>query len=277
MGPEPSFEDLQRAVQEGAEALGHLDRLRRAVEIAGRLSEMSDLLVDSFVQTAREAGHTWAEIGGVLGVTKQAAQQRFISGSAEERRKVAAVAALKGDLEGLQRALGLPGLDRFSEDARRAVASAREQAKKLGHSLVGSQHLLLGVMDRPHWVSAVAMAGMGFSREAIRRKVKRASTTSERTAGAAGEIRFSSRAKTALALAMREALRMGENRIGPEHMLVALLRDVEGSAATILDHLGVDPAELRRAVRKEAARRHEGDGPSATEAPSAADAGDEPR
>jgi len=231
-----------------------LDRLREALDVAGRLSSTADLLVDHFVQFARAAGHTWAEIGAALGVSKQAAQQRYVSG----RPRATAIASM---LSGMHAAaarhsaafgdvLGIPGLERFTHDARRAVIVTRDLAKELGHSVVGTEHLLIGVLADDAWPSTRAFEGSGLTGRAIRRKVERSRPRGKTSIPEGTHVPFSAGAKMILAFAMREALQMGMNRIGPGHILLALIRHGEGTAVAVLDEMGIDLAELRSEVVK---------------------------
>jgi len=237
-----------------------LDRLREALDVAGRLSSTADLLVDHFVQFARAAGHTWAEVGAVLGVSKQAAQQRYVSGR-PGAKAIASVlsgmhAAAARHFTAFGDVLGIPGLERFADDARRAVIVARDLAKELGHSVVGTEHLLVGVLADDAWPSTRAFEGSGLTGRAIRRKVERSRPRGKTSIPEGTHVPFSAGAKMILALAMREALQMGMNRIGPGHILLALIRHGEGTAVGVLDEMGIDLAELRsdvvRAVQMEA-------------------------
>ena len=107
-----------------------LDRLQAAVDVAATVAGIQDALVDHFVSRAREAGCSWTEIGARLGVTKQAAQQRFVRKWWPARVKP----------------FGRGPFTRFTPPARRVVVEAQRNARELGHNYIGTEHLLLGLL-----------------------------------------------------------------------------------------------------------------------------------
>ncbi|HEX9711168.1 MAG TPA: Clp protease N-terminal domain-containing protein [Actinomycetota bacterium] len=251
MAADPSLDQLIARIREADES-GPLNQLAAAVDRGAGLTALADLLVDHFVQAARAAGHSWAEVGKVLGVSKQAAQQRYVGG----RLQVVAGSKRHGMLEQLLRVaeftLGLekPGIERFTVDARRAVVRARELAHELGHPQVGTEHLLLGTLTEPRWLSTQTLLELGLTSAGVRRKVEQALGAGTHPVPAGPPIPFSPRAKHVLELAMREAVGLGHNYIEPHHVLLGVLRNGEGWGAGILDELGVGRRELRDALER---------------------------
>ena len=139
--------------------------------------------------------------------------------------------------------------ERFTDRARRVLVLAQEEARLLNHNFIGTEHILLGLIHEGEGVAAKALESLGVSLEAVREKV--AETTGP--AGPAGSSTtgsppFSPRAKRVLELSLREALQLGHNYIGTEHMLLALVREGEGVAAQVLVGLGADPPRVRQQV-----------------------------
>ena len=135
---------------------------------------------------------------------------------------------------------------RFTDRARRAVQLAQEQARLLNHNYVGTEHLLLGLLSEGEGVAAKALASLGISLEAVRAQVEE--LIGHGPSAPAGHIPFTPRAKKALALSLREALQLGHNYIGTEHLLLGLAREGEGVAAELLIGFGAGHARLRDQV-----------------------------
>src|SRR3954467_15250753 len=136
--------------------------------------------------------------------------------------------------------------ERFTDRARRVLVLAQEEARLLNHNFIGTEHILLGLIHEGEGVAAKALESLGISLEAVREKV-------EETIGPAGSAPtgsppFTPRAKKVLELSLREALQLGHNYIGTEHMLLGLVREGEGVAATVLVSLGADLSRVRQQV-----------------------------
>jgi len=136
--------------------------------------------------------------------------------------------------------------ERFTDRARRVLVLAQEEARLLNHSFIGTEHILLGLIHEGEGVAAKALEQLGISLEAVREKV-------EETIGLSGNAPtgsppFTPRAKKVLELSLREALQLGHNYIGTEHMLLGLVREGEGVAAQVLVSLGADLARVRQQV-----------------------------
>ncbi|MGA8295987.1 MAG: ATP-dependent Clp protease ATP-binding subunit [Acidimicrobiales bacterium] len=136
--------------------------------------------------------------------------------------------------------------ERFTDRARRVLVLAQEEARLLNHSFIGTEHILLGLIHEGEGLAAKALESLGISLEAVREKV-------EETIGPAGTAPtgsppFTPRAKKVLELSLREALQLGHNYIGTEHMLLGLVREGEGVAAQVLQSLGADLPRVRQQV-----------------------------
>ncbi|MCL5048656.1 MAG: ATP-dependent Clp protease ATP-binding subunit [Firmicutes bacterium] len=136
--------------------------------------------------------------------------------------------------------------ERFTDRARRVLVLAQEEARQLNHSFIGTEHILLGLIHEGEGLAAKALESLGISLEAVRAKV-------EETIGPAGTAPtgsppFTPRAKKVLELSLREALQLGHNYIGTEHMLLGLVREGEGVAAQVLQSLGADLPRVRQQV-----------------------------
>src|SRR6516165_14074 len=136
--------------------------------------------------------------------------------------------------------------ERFTDGARRVVVLGQEEARELGHNYIGTEHLLLGLLREDDSVAARALAAMGIGLDAVRREVRQTNGPGE--GQEAGHIPFTPRAKKALELSLREALTLGHNYIGTEHILLGLVREGEGVAAQVLAKQGVDLNRARQEV-----------------------------
>jgi hypothetical protein len=195
-----------------------LDQLTDAVLAADHLGEVADHLIGHFVDRARRSGASWSDIGRSMGVTKQAAQKRFVP---------------KGepvDLDPSQ------GFSRFTQRARNVVMAAQNEARAAGNATISPAHLVLGLLHEPEAFAAKVIAGQGVSLDTVRAT---ATATLPAPAGDLPElIPFDAQAQKALELTFRQALRLGHNYIGTEHILLALLDLEDGTG--VLAGLGVD-------------------------------------
>jgi ATP-dependent Clp protease ATP-binding subunit ClpC len=136
--------------------------------------------------------------------------------------------------------------ERFTDRARRVLVLAQEEARLLNHSFIGTEHILLGLIHEGEGVAAKALEQLGVSLEAVREKVEE--TIGLSGTAPTGSPPFTPRAKKVLELSLREALQLGHNYIGTEHMLLGLVREGEGVAAQVLVSLGADLAKVRQQV-----------------------------
>jgi hypothetical protein len=202
----------------GAIAAQHdapLDRLSGAVLLADHLGEVADSLIGHFVDQARRGGASWAEIGRSMGVTKQAAQKRFVT---------------KGEpLDPSQ------GFSRFTPRARAVVVRAQEEAREAGNATITVAHLVLGLVADRESTAARAIASQGVSPDDVRSTAS--ATLPERSEQMPALVPFDAHARRALELAFREALRLGSEQVGSGHVLLALLAVEDGTG--VLAGLGV--------------------------------------
>ncbi|MCU7730569.1 AAA family ATPase, partial [Actinoplanes sp. KI2] len=136
--------------------------------------------------------------------------------------------------------------ERFTDQARRVVVLAQEEARLLNHHDIATEHLLLGLINEGEGVAAQALTALGVTLEAARHRVEEAVGEGRDVPGV--HVPFTPAAKNVLELALREALKLGHNHIGPEHILLGLLRDTASVAVQILVTLGANPSSVREKV-----------------------------
>ena len=136
--------------------------------------------------------------------------------------------------------------ERFTDRARRVVVLAQEEARMLNHNYIGTEHILLGLIHEGEGVAAKALESLGISLEAVRSQVEEIIGQGQQAPS--GHIPFTPRAKKVLELSLREALQLGHNYIGTEHILLGLIREGEGVAAQVLVKLGADLSRVRQQV-----------------------------
>jgi len=206
-----------------------LERLSDAVIAADHLGDVADHLIGHFVDQARRSGASWTEIGRSMGVSKQAAQKRFVPKDPGE----------PSELDPSR------GFSRFTPRARNVVMAAQNEARAAGNDEIRPEHLVLGLLSEPDGLGARAIAEQGIAPETVRQAV-----TATLPPPASGQlpalIPFDAGAKKALELTFREALRMGHNYVGTEHMLLALVELEDGTG--VLAGLGVDKATAEASI-----------------------------
>ena len=136
--------------------------------------------------------------------------------------------------------------ERFTEPARRVLALAQEEARLLNHNFIGTEHILLGLLHQPQSRAGRALTALNINLYNARAKVEE--TVGPADTATTGSPPFTPRAKKVLELALREALQLGHNYIGPEHLLLGLLREGEGVGARVLVNLGADLSRVRLQV-----------------------------
>jgi ATP-dependent Clp protease ATP-binding subunit ClpC len=136
--------------------------------------------------------------------------------------------------------------ERFTDRARRVVVLAQEEARMLNHNYIGTEHILLGLIHEGEGVAAKALESLGISLEAVRSQVEEIIGQGQQAPS--GHIPFTPRAKKVLELSLREALQLGHNYIGTEHILLGLIREGEGVAAQVLVKLGADLNKVKQQV-----------------------------
>src|SRR5712671_4088104 len=136
--------------------------------------------------------------------------------------------------------------ERFTDRARRVVVLAQEEARMLNHNYIGTEHILLGLIHEGEGVAAKSLESLGISLEGVRSQVEEIIGQGQQAPS--GHIPFTPRAKKVLELSLREALQLGHNYIGTEHILLGLIREGEGVAAQVLVKLGADLSRVRQQV-----------------------------
>ncbi|MFG3236542.1 Clp protease N-terminal domain-containing protein [Streptomyces antibioticus] len=227
--PEPTasirLDDLIAAIKKVHEE--PLEQLQDAVIAAEHLGEVSDHLIGHFVDQARRSGASWTDIGRSMGVTRQAAQKRFVP-----KESV--------DLDDSQ------GFSRYTPRARSTVMAAHSASKAAGNTEGLPAHLVLGLLSEPEGLAAKALVAQGAGLDAVRAA---ATAVLPPAADEVPElVPYGSDAKKVLELTFREALRLGHNYVGTEHILLALLEFENGEG--VLTGLGVDKAATELYVVK---------------------------
>lgn len=196
-----------------------LEQLTDAVLAAESLGEISDHLIGHFVDQARRSGASWTDIGKCMGVTKQAAQKRFVAKTPD----------FASDLD------PNAGFGRFTPRARNVVIGAQNKAHEAGNTEITPDHLLLALFDDPDGIAAKLLAGQGVDAGGVGNIVTLPAHTEGKMPAL---IPFSGPAKKALELTFRQALRLGHNYVGTEHIALALFEAEDDDGP--LHRLGVD-------------------------------------
>lgn len=221
MTPAPTLTELIHVIRSDSPGPDPLDELATASLMVSAMGEASDSALGFFVDQCRRRGHSWTEISAALGVTKQAAHKRFMPVA--------------------------PALDRYTSRAQAARREATEAAMTLGHNYVGTEHLLLGLFEPAGGVAAQVLTEAGITRSGVVEQV------AQRVPGpvvgvAVSTPPYTPRATQCLGRALTEALSMGHDYIGTEHLLLALFGDAGGLAGKILGDLGLDRDEARSRI-----------------------------
>ncbi|MFI5714504.1 Clp protease N-terminal domain-containing protein [Nocardia sp. NPDC051750] len=236
------LDDLIEAIKK-ARPDNALEQLSDAVVAAGHLSDLADHLIGHFVDQARRSGASWTEIGTSMGVSKQAAQKRFVP---------------KGPGDPSAEMDPNAGFAKFTERARTMVVAAQEAASVAGSDQITLVHLILGLLSEADSLAVRLIADQGVAPADIATAATAAagaepgaaiSPEELKAATAAGKmsglVPFDAESKKALELTFREALRLGHNYIGTEHVLLAILEQENGSGLLSGAGLRKDPLETR--------------------------------
>ncbi|MCX4450150.1 Clp protease N-terminal domain-containing protein [Streptomyces sp. NPDC058369] len=223
-----------------------LEQLQDAVIAADHLGDVADHLIGHFVDQARRSGASWTDIGRSMGVTRQAAQKRFVAKAPGEGT----------DLDPSQ------GFGRFTQRAKNVVMAAQNEARAAGNAEIGTEHLVLGLIGEPEGLAAAFIKAQGVALDTVRQAAGEALPPA--TDGEIPElIPYDAGARKVLELTFREALRMGHNYIGTEHILLALLEQEDGSG--VLSGLGIDKAAAEQAIAEALSILTAGQGASTSE------------
>ncbi|WP_062355779.1 Clp protease N-terminal domain-containing protein [Herbidospora yilanensis] len=197
-----------------------LEQLSGAVLMAEHMSDVADHLIGHFVDQARKSGASWTEIGRSMGVTKQAAQKRFVPKLEENQQQ----------------------FSRFTPRAKTAIGEAQRLAKDVGHFTAGQEHLLVAMLADADGLAVKALVSIGVDLDAAREAARNALPETGEALPVNAELGEDN--KRLLELTFQEALRLGHNYIGTEHMVLALL----GGGNPVLTGLGVTKERFEEAV-----------------------------
>lgn len=214
-----TLEDLIHQVED--ESSDPLERLAHASTLAARIDTISDHLLGHFVDQARRSGASWATIGSSLGVTRQAAQKRFVVGDVR--------------------------MDAFTNRAAVVVLKAQNAARDRAHGEVTGLHLILGLLAEWPGIAGQALETVGVGRAALDEAVRAALPPADGEPTAAHRD-FSVGLRKALELAVRESLRLGHGYVGTEHLLLGLLDSEDRPSVDVLADLGATTASVGPAV-----------------------------
>ena len=223
-----SLDDLIAYVKELHPEGGELEHLNDAVTVAARVDEQADALIGHFVDRARASGASWSEIGAAMGVSKQAAQKRFVSRDESP---------------------GPKAFSRFTPRARGALAAAVRLAAAAGASEVDVTHVVSGLLAEPRGIAAMALHRLGATDEQLLSALGVGPSTSTGDADTTEllELRYTATCTAALAASLHAALRLRHNYIGTEHLLLGVVSS-DNEAARRLSEIGYGAELVDRAV-----------------------------
>jgi Clp amino terminal domain, pathogenicity island component len=206
MTPSPTLQELIDGVQADAPGGEALLQLSQASQTVSDLEQVSDALLGHFVDRCRRSGYSWSEISGALGVSKQAAHKRFT--------------------------FDAPTFKRFTERAREVLSRSEDEARLFGHGFVGTEHLLLALLDVSDGLGARVLVDAGVTKSKAEEQI--VALIKPGLGPHDGATPLTPRAKTVLRQAAEEALHLGHNYVGTEHLLLGLVSDDSSVAATVL-------------------------------------------
>ena len=232
MTPLPDLKSLVDIVRADATSDDPLEQLAQAARSVSEMEQLSDNLLDHFVEACRANGRTWTEISSALGVSRQAAHKRFSAAT-----------------QGYVRLPGTATFERFTERARAVLRDATQQARDFGQPFVGTEHLLLALFEPAEALAAQLLREIGLSADAVRDQLRAdpaAGAESQEGGKPVGDqVGYSPPAVRALRYAAEEALKLGHNYVGTEHLLLGLFDDPDALGARILTSLGGDYEDIR--------------------------------
>ncbi|WP_194240114.1 Clp protease N-terminal domain-containing protein [Amycolatopsis sp. YIM 10] len=228
----PDLPTLIAEVDSRAVGGGALDRIAAAERVADELNGLGTRLIGYFVEQARAEGVSWSEIGTHLGISRQAAQQRY----APPRFQLTV-----SDL------VNAGALVRLTGRTRDALARAEGHAARLDNATVDPQHLLLAILDDTDTLAIQALDRLDVDRDALRAALTAAAAPS--TSGAAGPLPLGAAARRVLETATTQALKLSHNYVGTEHLLLGLTHTQRDTVAQVLANHGATRDRTRDAVR----------------------------
>ncbi|MEV6249879.1 Clp protease N-terminal domain-containing protein [Streptomyces sp. NPDC051742] len=204
-----------------------LEQLSGAVIAADHLGDVADHLIGHFVDQARRSGASWTDIGRSMGVTRQAAQKRFVPKEPDAEKMDANA-----------------GFNRFTTRARNVVMASQNEATAVGNAEITTGHLALGLLAEPQGLAAFWIMSQGVTLDQVREAAS--ATLPPAVEEPPTLVPYDAAAKKVLELTFREALRLGHNYVGTEHILLALLEHEDGQG--VLSGLGLDKATAEREI-----------------------------
>ncbi|GHF88125.1 ATP-dependent Clp protease ATP-binding subunit [Streptomyces filamentosus] len=230
---EPTVPNLSIRLDELIEAIKKvhpdtLDQLSGAVIAADYLGEVADHLIGHFVDQARRSGASWTDIGRSMGVTRQAAQKRFVPKDPDAEKMDASA-----------------GFSRFTPRARSVVVASQKEAAAGRSTEITPGHLLLGLLAEPEGLAVLWITSRGVTAEQLREAVA-PTLPAPAAEEAPALVPYDAASKKVLELTFREALRLGHNYVGTEHILLALLEHEDGTG--VLSGLGLDKETAERQI-----------------------------
>jgi hypothetical protein len=232
MTPGPDLQQLIDTIRQDAGTDDVLVQLGTASSTINDLTSTSDAALGYFVDRARGAGKSWVEISSVLGVSKQAAHKRFADSWA-----------------------AAPDFDRFTNRCRAVLEAAGVAAQGLNHSFIGTEHLLLGMYSEPVSIATRVLLAHDITEQAVAAAIEplspaRGPEAADQSAAALNDgPPFTRRAAHVLQDAVSEAVVLGHNYVGTEHLLLAFYRGQAAIATKVLDQLGLDEATAWKDIR----------------------------
>jgi len=233
MTPGPDLQQLIDTIRDDAGTDDVLDQLGTAASTINELTGTSDAALGYFVDRARGAGKSWVEISGVLGVSKQAAHKRFADSWTAQ-----------------------PAFERYTLRAKAVLDGAKEVARGMNHPFIGTEHLLLALFAQPESIATRVLLAHEITEEAVAEAV--APRSPAKAAGAPKDVEaalaaenppYTRRAAHVLQGAVAEALVLGHNYVGTEHLLLAFYRDSASIATEVLTSLGLDETAAWASIR----------------------------
>jgi hypothetical protein len=230
MTPGPDLQQLINTIKTDTVTDDELEQLATAATTINELTSTSDAALGFFVDRARGAGRSWVEISTVLGVSKQAAHKRFANSWPAE-----------------------PAFDRYTARTKSVVKAAADVARARNHSFIGTEHLLLALFTQPEALAAKVLLDHNITEDSVRAAVDVLSPAGDPSAGNvsmdADNPPYTRRAAHVLQGAVAEAMTLGHNYVGTEHLLLAFYRDSAGVATRVLQEQGLDESTAWTVLR----------------------------
>jgi len=230
MTPGPDLQQLIDTIKADTGSDDELQQLGTAASTISDLTTTSDAALGFFVDRARGAGKSWVEISAVLGVSKQAVHKRFADSWTAR-----------------------PAFERYTQQARAVVQTSADIARERNHAFVGTEHLLLAMYKQPEAIAAKVLVQHGITEESVRQAVdvqSPAGQPPEKPVSLEAENPpYTRRAAHVLQGAVGEALTLGHNYVGTEHLLLAFYRDSAGIATKILLEQGLEESAAWTDIR----------------------------